>query len=121
MYNLFYRNDLEFIREDIFGHPFFWNGNEVRTFFISEIPVALNSLDFRNDVEACVELCDDPWNMKSYGLFLQVMADYRAKKNIPAYDFHSRVNYVQFLSGLYAHEKELKVLIVPLCYIPVTF
>ncbi|CAM0902974.1 unnamed protein product [Alopecurus aequalis] len=100
--------DLYYAMEEIKTYPFFWTYVETKLFFVSRVPLALDSNFVRAAIEGEQNLCTLPWDINSYNGYLQLMINYRKKKNKPPYDFNSRVNYVQFISGLYTHEVELQ-------------
>ncbi|XP_051219115.1 uncharacterized protein [Lolium perenne] len=99
--------DLYITIEEIRTYPFFWTEVERSFFFVSEVPLALHHKLVRSSIEKEQDLCDLPWNCKHYNGFLQLMIDYRRNKKLPAYNFDSRVDYVQFISGLYTHQSQL--------------
>lgn len=92
--------------------PFFWTRVERKEFFVSQIPIALLNNSIKAKIEAEQKLCTLPWNGHDYKGFLPLLVKYRKDNNVPAYDFNSRVCYVQFISGIYTHEVQLKVMIV---------
>ncbi|CAL5058019.1 unnamed protein product [Urochloa decumbens] len=100
--------DLPYIKQEIYAHPFFWDDVDIRSFFVSEIPIAMNNQAFRYKVSGCDELCTLPWGTNGFSGFVALMDDYRSRKEMPIYDKDSMIGYVQFLSGLYVHENELK-------------
>ncbi|CAL4940340.1 unnamed protein product [Urochloa decumbens] len=100
--------DMPYIYPEIRRHPFFWDLKTTKTFFVSEIPLALNRPAFRNKVNGCEELCAPSWSNDGYDGLAKLMDDFRRRKSIPDYDKTSKIGYVQFLSGLYAHEEELQ-------------
>ncbi|KAL6642783.1 hypothetical protein ACP70R_020964 [Stipagrostis hirtigluma subsp. patula] len=106
----FVGGDLPYINQEIKGHPFFWDKKSTKMFFVSEVPLALNSPATRAKIAGCNKLCSLPWGTGTdgYSGYVKLMDDYRSRNKLDNYDKTSRLGYVQFLSGLYTHEHELQ-------------
>lgn len=101
---------LDSIKEKIRRHPFFWDYDKRKFLLISEVPLAMISASFRSKIQECKDLCIVPWGKDDYDGLIELMDGYRVDKSMPKFDKKSRVDYVLCISGMYAHEKELKVL-----------
>lgn len=90
--------------EVIKKHPFFWNVNERKRFFIYRVAIQMKNQNFQTKVATCKALCSLPWNADDHNGFLQLMNQFRAKR--PSYNGKSRCDFVLFICGMYAHEHE---------------
>lgn len=110
IYCLFYSGDLCNIEKKIGGHPFFWVFDDRKFLLTCSIPLAMNKRAFRQKIEGNEDLIALPWDKEDYDGLINLMMKYRADHMIKKFDINSRVDYVLCVSGMYAHEKELKVL-----------
>lgn len=102
------KGEMHYVMDEIRTYPFFWTRVERKEFFVSQVPLAMLSNSVKAKIEAEQDLCTLPWNNDDYNGFLALMIKYQDRNNMRAYDFNSRVCYVQFISGIYTHEVELK-------------
>jgi hypothetical protein len=102
--------DLCNIEKKIGGHPFFWVFDDRKFLLTCSIPLAMNKRAFRQKIEGNEDLIALPWDKEDYDGLINLMMKYRADHMIKKFDINSRVDYVLCVSGMYAHEKELKVL-----------
>lgn len=110
--------DMNYAINDIKREPFFWTSADRKQFLVSIVPLAMQH-EFVRDrvdkdkvdgdkVDGTEMLCTLPWDKCDYEGFLPLMVKYRKLKKRDPYDYMSKVSYVYFISGIYAHEAELK-------------
>lgn len=101
------KENLVSVMKNIRKHMFFWDKTDRKRFYVCDLPPALKSQAFIDDVEASDLICNLPWDADPYSGLLQEMNQYRAGFNKPAYDGTKKTQFCAFCSGLYTHESEL--------------
>lgn len=90
--------------------PFFWGKVERKIFFISTIPWALTKKQFVSKVKKATFITL-PWGSDGFDGFLDKMNSYRKGRGQEQYNTYCPKAFVQFISGLYTHEKEIQALL----------
>jgi hypothetical protein len=104
------------MKQDNEDHVFFWDEKRIRTFYAYEMPTVWFKPAFLGSFQDSLSALAMPWTTLWEGHKLKdAMDKYRKINGIAPYKTMDINDFLRFISGLYTHEIELKVVDLRIC------